>query len=229
MGKKELSDRQNWQKASGEKAAIAEHNLYNVFNSYFEGTEYRLLKKPTHLKSLYSQVVLPDETLEQIFTPPIDVSSAKWGVSPDFAIENTRTRKILFGEIKRQDGWVEGKQPSAGRGNVHERLCKLFTPGLLKAYRRIGHIMDPAILPFWVVFEGDITRDPKRVREITFWFDKYKANFFMWRPNHTGTELVEHFNSFLKGYLDVEQEPYRFAKPQYLEAATNVPSYNPNE
>ena len=61
-----------------------------------------------------------------------------WGVSPDFSITNTRTGKILFGEIKRQDGWVEGKDPSAGRGNAHERMCKLFTPGLLNAYREIG-------------------------------------------------------------------------------------------
>ncbi|WP_418903389.1 MunI family type II restriction endonuclease [[Ruminococcus] torques] len=61
-----------------------------------------------------------------------------------------------------------GKKPSAGRGNAHERMCKLFTPGLIKAYRQIGGITDPDILPFWVVLEGDITRDPKRNREIAF-------------------------------------------------------------
>ena len=231
MGKSELSGRSIWQDVSGAKAAIAEHNLYDVFNVYFANTEYRLLQKPTHLKNLYSQVVLPKETLEQIFTPSIDISSAQWGVSPDFAIENTRTGKILFGEIKRQDGWVEGKDPSAGRGNAHERLCKLFTPGLLKAYRRIGCITDQSILPFWVVFEGDITRDPKRVREITFWFDKYKANFFMWRPDHTGAELIEHFNTYLRSYLEAAEysSSYDFAQPQYLEAATNAPFYNPSE
>ncbi len=43
----------------------------------------------------------------------------------------------------------------------------------MKAYRRIGKITDPSILPFWVVLEGDITRDPKRNREISFWFDEY--------------------------------------------------------
>ena len=229
MGKSELSGRSIWQDVSGAKAAIAEHNLYAVFNSYFKGTEYRLLEKPTHLKNLYAQVALPRETLEQIFIPQVDISSAQWGVSPDFAIENTRTGKILFGEIKRQDGWVEGKDPSAGRGNAHERLCKLFTPGLLKAYRRIGHITDPSILPFWVVFEGDITRDPKRVREITFWFDKYKANFFMWRPNHTGAELIEHFNVYLKDSLETTQEHYSFTYPHYLEAATTVAPYDPSE
>ena len=86
--------------------------------------------------------------------------------------EDKKTGKILFGEIKRQDGWVEGKDPSAGRGTAHERMCKLFTPGLMKAYRKIGKIDDTSILPFWVVLEGDITRDPKRNREIAFWFDE---------------------------------------------------------
>lgn len=227
MGKHELSGRSIWQDVSGAKAAIAEHNLYAVFSEHFKGSEYRLLEKPTHLKNLYSQVALPQSTLDQIFNPPIDISSAQWGVSPDFAIENTRTGKILFGEIKRQDGWVEGKDPSAGRGNAHERLCKLFTPGLLKAYRRIGRINNASLLPFWVVFEGDITRDPKRVREITFWFDKYKANFFMWRPNHTGAELINHFETYLKGCLEDDALEYIAPKFHYAEAATSKPTYRP--
>ena len=140
--------------------------------------------------------------IKEIFNPLIDLSTTKWGVSPDFAIENVETHKILFGEIKRQDGGVEGKYPSAGRGNAHERSCKLFTPGLIKTYRSIGGIQSEDILPFWVVFEGDITRDPKRVREITFWYDRYQDNYFMWRPNDSGEKLVQHFNDKLKKYLD---------------------------
>lgn len=97
---------------------------------------------------------------------------------------------------------VEGKSPSAGRGNAHERLCKLFTPGIIKKYREVSGIQDPSILPFWVVLEGDITRDPKRNREIAFWFDKYDKNYFMWRPQMSDAELVEHFNTYLKPYLD---------------------------
>ena len=202
MGKKELSNRLNWENVSGKEAARAEQNLYEVFNEAFEGTIYKLHEKPIHLKKLYATVELSKEVLKQIYNPKIDYKNTSWGVSPDFAIENTKTKKILFGEIKRQDGWVEGKKPSAGRGNAHERLCKLFTPGLLKKYREISGIKNEDILPFWVVFEGDITRDPKRVREITFWFDKYKKNFFMWRPKMTGAELVYHFEEYLKKYLD---------------------------
>ena len=202
MGKKALSARKNWQHQGGIKAAQAETDLYEVFNEYFEGTEYVLHKKPKHLKNLYAKVRLPQKVLDQIYNPVIDLSKTKWGVSPDFAIENTRTGKILFGEIKRQDGWVEGKKPNAGRGNAHERLCKLFTPGLMKAYRQIGGIDNLEILPFWVVFEGDITRDPKRNREVAFWFDEYTSNYFMWRPNMTGEDLVEHFERNLKMYLE---------------------------
>ena len=202
MAKKELAGRENWQTEGGTKAANAEKNLYEAFRKHFKGTEYVLHEKPTHLKNLYAQVELPDYVVSQIYNPPIVIETTKWGVSPDFAIENTRTGKILFGEIKRQDGWVEGKDPSAGRGNAHERLCKLFTPGLLKAYRRIGHIQNNAILPFWVVFEGDITRDPKRNREVTFWFDEYDKNFFMWRPNMTDKDLTDHFDKYLKPYLE---------------------------
>lgn len=202
MGKKALSRRENWQEQGGIKATQAETNLYDVFRQHFKGTDYRLHEKPKHLKNLYAKVQLPQDVMKQIYNPPIDFRTTKWGVSPDFAIENIKTKKILFGEIKRQDGWVENKEPSAGRGNAHERLCKLFTPGLLKAYRKIGGINDPEILPFWVVFEGDITRDPKRNREVAFWFDKYINNYFMWRPAMTGEDLVMHFERNLKKYLD---------------------------
>ena len=202
MGKLALSGRDNWETVSGQKALGAEQDLYKVFSKAFEGTKYKLHEKPKHLKRLYASVVLDDDVIKQIFNPNIDLENTLWGVEPDFAIENTETGKILFGEIKRQDGWVEGKDPSAGRGNAHERLCKLFTPGLLNAYRKIGGIDTEEVLPFWVVFEGDITRDPKRVREITFWFDKYYMNFFMWRPGMSGERLIEHFNKYLKNYLD---------------------------
>lgn len=202
MGKRELSGRDNWQESSGSIALVAEQNLYEAFEDAFEGTEYVLHRKPTHLKNLYAHVNLSDDVIKQIFNPRINLKKTKWGVSPDFAIENTNTGKILFGEIKRQDGWVEGKDPSAGRGNAHERLCKMFTPGLLKTYREMSGIISDDILPFWVVFEGDITRDPKRVREITFWFDKYDKNFFMWRPNMSNEDLVNFFIYNLKPYLD---------------------------
>lgn len=208
MAKNELRKRSNWQTLSGPGglAGTAEKDLYNAFRRAFIGTIYEISDHPTDLKHLYEDVSLSNDVLEQIFCPDEDtmrnVKKRGWGISPDFSITNTITGKILFGEIKRQDGWVEGKDPSAGRGNAHERMCKLFTPGLIKAYRRISGINDPNILPFWVVLEGDITRDPKRNREIAFWFDEYDKNFFMWRPDMSENDLVDHFNRYLKPYLD---------------------------
>ncbi len=208
MGKKALRDRKNWQTLSGPGglAGAAEKNLYAAFENAFEGTIYKISDHPKDLKHLYENVALSPETLAQIYCPSATAMKAAqkigWGVSPDFSITNTVTGKILFGEIKRQDGWVEGKDPSAGRGNAHERMCKLFTPGLIKAYRKIGNITSPDILPFWVVLEGDITRDPKRNREIAFWFDQYDKNYFMWRPEMSNQHLIDHFNYYLKPYLD---------------------------
>ena len=208
MARKELSARDNWQTESGPGglAGIAEKNLYEAFREEFKDSDYIISEHPDNLKHLYETVVLNDNVLSQIYCPDeYTMKTAKkrgWGVSPDFSITNTKTGKILFGEIKRQDGWVEGKAPSAGRGNAHERMCKLFTPGLIKAYRRIGGINDTNILPFWVVLEGDITRDPKRNREIAFWFDTYDKNFFMWRPNMSNADLIAHFNTYLKPYLE---------------------------
>ncbi len=202
MGKLELSHRKNWQTGCGQQATNAERNLYRAFEGYFKGTKYHLHRKPKHLKALYNKVQLSQEELSQIYQPAIDLNRTKWGITPDFAIENLESKKILFGEIKRQDGWVENTTPTAGRGNVHERFCKLFSPGLLKACREIGNIKDSTILPFWVVFEGDITRDPKRNREIAFWFDKYDKNYFMWRPQMTENPLIEHFDKYLKPYLE---------------------------
>lgn len=208
MARNELRGRANWQTASGPGglAGTAEKNLYEAFRRAFRGTIYKFSDHPKDLKHLYEDVDLPEEVLDQIFCPDeYAMRNAKkrgWGVSPDFSITNTVTGKTLYGEIKRQDGWVEGKDPSAGRGNAHERMCKLFTPGLIKAYRRIGGITSPDILPFWVVLEGDITRDPKRNREIAFWFDEYDKNFFMWRPNMSEEDLIDHFDRYLRPYLD---------------------------
>ena len=203
-----LRGRDNWQTESGPcgKAGTAEKDLIVALRDNLDPLIYEVNDHPTNFKHLYEYVRLTQETMSQIYCPDEatmrNAQSRGWGISPDFSIENKKTGKILFGEIKRQDGWVEGKEPSAGRGNAHERMCKLFTPGLMKKYRELSGITDPDILPFWVVLEGDITRDPKRNREIAFWFDTYDKNYFMWRPQMTDKDLVDHFNKYLKQYID---------------------------
>lgn len=197
-----LRKRDNWETKTGKKAQNAEQNLIKAFEKYFINSDYEIIAHPKHLKKLYSKVQLSPDEIEQIYNPNIDITKKNWGISPDFAIKNKKSEKILFGEIKRQDGWVEGTLPSAGRGNAHERLCKLFTPGLLKTYKNISKIDEPYFLPFWVVFQGDITRAPKRVREITYWFDSYKGNYFFWRPKMSDDDLINFFNKWIKNHLN---------------------------
>lgn len=203
-----LRGRDNWQTESGPggKAGIAEKDLIVALRNNLDPLVYEVNDHPTDMKHLYEYVKLSQKTMSEIFTPSESAmrtaQSRGWGVSPDFSIRNKKTGKILFGEIKRQDGWVEGKDPSAGRGNAHERMCKLFTPGLMKKYRELSGITSEDILPFWVVLEGDITRDPKRNREIAFWFDEYDKNYFMWRPQMTDEDLANHFIEHLSPYLE---------------------------
>ena len=197
MGKKELKKRKKWQDTSGKKAEIAENAFYNVFLKEFEGSDLKIRSKPKELKNIYANIKLKKRVLADIYNP-----NKIWthGVFPDFAIDNIKTKKTLYVEVKRQDGWVEGKPPSAGRGNAHERSCKFFTPGLLKILRQYGKIKHPN-LPFWIIFQGDIARDPKRIREITCWYAEYSAHFFMWSNSTSEQLLINHFNKKLKPLL----------------------------
>lgn len=94
---------------------------------------------------------------------------------------------------------MQGLSRSAGRGNAHERLCKYFTPGLQKIMKEKSGIRKQ--LPFWIVFIGNITRDPCRVREINCWFDKYNNHFLFWRHNNPDA-LCERFINKIAPILD---------------------------
>ncbi len=186
--------RRKWQDYGGINATNAEHNFYDVFKNLFKDTEYEIVTQPTLFNKIYLNVSLPEEEEKQIYHP--DKPITKHGIQPDALIRNNETGKTIFIELKRQDGWVEGKTRSAGRGNAHERLCKYFTPGLLKILRKASNI-DNNFYPFWIVFQGDITRDPCRVREITLWFDNNKANYFFWRNILDAEPLIEHFEKYI--------------------------------
>lgn len=193
VGKEELRARAIWQDVSGQKAALAEHGFYSLFQELFEGTEYRIRSKPRDFYNAYRGVVLDEITISEIYDP---AEAYTHGLIPDYAIDNTTTEKTIYVEVKRQDGWIEGKPKSAGRGNAHERSNKLFTPGLTALMRAKGGIAEPA-LPFWVIFQGDIARDPKRVREVTLWYQGHPGHFFFWRNNAEPTPLISHFEQHI--------------------------------
>lgn len=198
MGTKELRKRATWQDYSGHNAGAAEKNFHEVFRQEFKNTDFRIRPNPKEFKTIYVDVKLSKKELAEIYTPDDEIKIH--GITPDYAIDNIKTGKTLYVEVKRQDGWVEGKTRTAGRGNAHERSCKYFTPGLLKILKKHGKIRDDA-LPFWTVFQGDITRDPCRVREIKLWYAEYSAHYFMWRNTTDATPLIKHFNKKLKYLL----------------------------
>lgn len=210
MASNELRKRNNWQAVSGASASSAEdifsNTLQSILDNRYPGV-FRVDRHPREFSDIYSRVTLPKDTLNEIYNVNMYKESNQnelaylWGINMDFAIRNLNNHKILFGEIKRQDGWVEDKEPSAGRGNAHERCCKYFAPGLLDEIRRVSGIIDEGILPFWIVFIGDITRDPKRNREISFWFGRYQNNFFMWRDTNNVQALEAFFVNNLLSYL----------------------------
>lgn len=190
--------RKKWQDYSGKNASVAELSIHKTFEVLFDKTEFEIRKNPNEFNKIYVDIKLSKSEIEEIHNPKDLIQ--KHGVFPDFAIDNKETGKTIYVEVKRQDGWVEGKKRSAGRGNAHERLCKYFTPGLLQILRKQSKIKEPN-LPFWIIFQGDITRDPCRVREITCWFRKYTANYFFWRDTKNKDTLIEHFLKNIKPLL----------------------------
>ncbi|MGI9461376.1 MAG: MunI family type II restriction endonuclease [Alphaproteobacteria bacterium] len=198
MGSNDLRKRKIWQARSGFLATNAEHTFFNAFKIVFKETNFTICSNPNEFKKIYVNYPLQKKVLKEIYIP--DSSIITHGITPDYAIDHKKTGKTLYIEVKRQDGWVEGKPRSAGRGNAHERLCKYFTPGLLKILREKSEI-DSKSLPFWIVFIGDITRDPCRVREITCWFDNYNEHFYFWRDVSNPIPLINHFDFYLKSLL----------------------------
>ncbi len=209
MATQELRKRANWQTISGAKALKTEEmfrkSLQTALDSVFPD-QFIVEKHPKDFNNIYSTYELPQEVLDKIYN--IDLSETRkngnpkyvWGISMDFAIRNKKNGKTLFGEIKRQDGWVETTSSSAGRGNAHERSCKYFAPGLMKIIREKGGLSQE-ILPFWLVIVGDITRDPRRNREIAYWFQGYEKNYYMWRDTDDIGDMLDFFENNLLPYL----------------------------
>ncbi len=195
--------RRKWQGYGGYNATRAEHSFYDVFENLFQGTELEIIRQPRKFDKIYVDVRLDDDELSQIYVP--DTEIIRHGIKPDCLIRNKETGKEIYVEIKRQDGWVEGKPRSAGRGNAHERLCKYFTPGILDLLRRESGISSPDY-PFWIVFQGDITRDICRVKEIRFWFAGNRSNVCFWRDTTDTSPLIEHFFEQILPLLENQDE-----------------------
>lgn len=192
--------RKKWQDYCSKNSITAEQDFYNVFKVVLEGTEYEIKRKPQDFNSIYLDVELDKKELSEIYNPKEKIK--RHGFIPDFVIINNNTGKSIYIEVKRQDGWIEGKTRYAGRGNAHERLCKYFVPSILSLLRNKTKIKEKEFLPFLAIFLGDITRDPCRVKEINFWFNGFKHNYFFWRNSANAEELIKHFENYIVPMLD---------------------------
>lgn len=209
MATQELRKRANWQTFSGARALkieeIFKESLQNALNDLFPETFF-IDRHPREFNDIYSKYPLPTNVLNKIYNVDMNEKKAngkpkyEWGISMDFAIRNLKNGKILFGEIKRQDGWIETTNMQAGRGNAHERSCKYFTPGLMKLLRKTSGLSEE-ILPFWLIIVGDITRDPRRNREIAYWFQEYTKNYYMWRDTNDICDMLDFFENNLLQYM----------------------------
>lgn len=205
MASGELRRRGKWQNISLTKAIRIEDLIQSALDTDFP-EQFTVDKHPDDFQDIYSKYSLPDDVSQKIYnvnvneTKPNGKARYKLGIVMDFAIRNIINGKVLFGEIKRQDGWVETTDMKAGRGNAHEICCKYFTPGILRLLREKSRLSDD-ILPFWIVFAGDTTRDPRRNREIAFWFQGYTKNFYMWRDTNNHEDIAEFFKRNLLPYL----------------------------
>lgn len=209
MATQELRKRANWQTFSGARALkieeIFKESLQNALNDLFPETFF-IDRHPREFNDIYSKYPLPTNVLNKIYNVDVNEKKAngkpkyEWGISMDFAIRNLKNGKILFGEIKRQDGWIETTNMQAGRGNAHERSCKYFTPGLMKLLRKTSGLSEE-ILPFWLIIVGDITRDPRRNREIAYWFQEYTKNYYMWRDTNDICDMLDFFENNLLQYM----------------------------
>lgn len=209
MATQELRKRSNWQTISGARALTVETLFQTSLQSALDAVypkQFLVERHPREFGNIYSMYPLPKDVLKKIYD--IDMAKKKkngkpryeWGIAMDFAIRNLKNRKTLFGEIKRQDGWVETTDMQAGRGNAHERSCKYFSPGLMRIIRKTGGLSEE-ILPFWLVMVGDITRDPRRNREIAYWFQEYTKNYYMWRDTTDIGDMLDFFENNLLPYL----------------------------
>jgi hypothetical protein len=69
--------------------------------NFFKGKDFRIRSKPNEFKDIY----LDKSELAEIYNPKETID--KHGVFPDYAINNIKSKKTIYVEVKRQDGWVE--------------------------------------------------------------------------------------------------------------------------
>lgn len=173
MASEHLSKRKDWQTSVG---AGPENTLKIALDSHFD-RYYPMLEyhhKPKVLKGIYGE----------------RAKGRPHGIEPDGMIRNTDVGQSVFVEMKKQ------KQS----GNAHERLCKIFTPGIWKSACEMAN-QPQSVLPWWVVLSDKITHCPYRRQEIAHWFHGFDGHVFFWQEWNDAQPLIKHFEIYIKRLL----------------------------
>ena len=169
-----------WVLDSASSAYGSEKAFFDVMDVYFKEIlktdKFSVEKKPRNLKGVYG----------------LTEKGSAHGIEPDFSLLNDETGKSIFVEIKNQ------KNES---GNAHERLCKYWTPGLLKSLREVSNQGDD-VCPFWGILSGGIAQNANYRQEVRHWFYGYEGNIMFWENTLNYKIIIDHFNNNIRELLE---------------------------
>lgn len=176
MGREHLASRDNWQAKANAKGQSPEDIFSALMQLYFKETDYEGINKPKDLKGIYG---LRPKT------------NKPHGIEPEYCIQNKKTGKKIYVEIKRQKK----------EGNAHERACKYFMPGVLLSMQAKCNLA-AGVAPIWIIFCNGIAQDPARQQEISHWFKGYEPHLFLWQKISESDALIDHFETHIQPLLE---------------------------
>lgn len=207
-----LSERAIWQDRANADGAQLEQVVRDVLVAYLgDMPQYEVDDKPKDLKEIYrarqsvnldlANLVARVERDLRVRGIDLDLTNlvarpqrrqGALGVEPDLAIRNRTKGTTIWVEIKRQKA----------DGNVHERACKYFAPGLVRRAEELTNVKRP----FYFIFAGGMVDTPgesdKYHAAIDTWFDApgWEDHVLKW-VDHDPVALCEWFEQSIRPAL----------------------------
>lgn len=132
------------------------------------GTDNTGIPSENDLCQCLRKILLQDEWV--VTEQPDDLLHifGRYGLRPDAKIENTRTHKVLYLEVKYQ----------GPRGNAEERAGKLFTHHFVEWCKTVTRMPYHA---YAIIFTGNLATDRRYVEKFKFFYDE--DEYLCWDGN----------------------------------------------
>ena len=194
-----LSKRANWQLEANQGGSLAEKDIAEAIRAYLDKTypgEWIVMRKPQELRQVYYEYTF-ERNPERYAKPEHPTKDDVWfcpelkqfrslkktlatggGCEIDCKIENVRTGRKIFLEVKNQ----------GGAGNAQERAAKYATPSIIAhVQKKLGVTYHP----FGYVFTGEMVErlDYRVELETTYGFAP--DHMFMWQKEHQIEPLIQ--------------------------------------